>query len=79
MAPQSGVYHLYLASALGLRGDIEEAKTALAEAIKLTPGYAAVTKVVSGVIYGHIGDPKYLHMRKETFEAGLLRAGLPAD
>ena len=79
VAPQSGAYHLYLASALGLGGDIEEAKTALAEAIKLTPGFASMTKAVSGGVYSSIGGAKYLRMRKETVETGLLRAGLSAD
>src|SRR5262249_40702368 len=44
-APQAGVYWLSLASALGLRGDVDEAKTALAEAQKREPEkYSSMAK-----------------------------------
>ena len=77
-APQAAGYWLFLASALGLKGDIAEAKTVLAEAIKLMPNDNSMTKLLSSANY-RIGTPKFFAMRKQTFEAGLLSAGMPED
>jgi adenylate cyclase len=77
--PQSGPYRLFLASALGLKGDLDEAKTALAEAQQLRPDFESLTKVLSSPNFRLVGSSKFLAMRKTTFEAGLLSAGMPAD
>jgi TolB-like protein/Tfp pilus assembly protein PilF len=76
-APQLAVNKLFLASALTLRGDIVEAKSVLAEAQRQEPEKYSSLKKAWG--YVKIGNPKYDAMLKETVEAGLLRAGLPAD
>jgi tetratricopeptide (TPR) repeat protein len=77
-APQHPPYRLTLASALGLSGDIDEAKNELAEAVKLKPEYSPMTKLLSSP-EARVGTPKYFTMRKATYEVGLLRAGMPAD
>jgi TolB-like protein/class 3 adenylate cyclase/Tfp pilus assembly protein PilF len=79
--PQSGGYRLFLASALGLRGDTDEAKKELAEAVKFRPAgeTSSMTKLLSSANFHDVGAPKFFAMRKKTFEAGLLRAGLPED
>jgi hypothetical protein len=69
---------LSLAGALGLRGDIDEAKTALAEAQKREPEkYSSMAKLLASTSI--IGTPKFLAMHKKTFDAGLLRSGIPED
>ena len=78
-APQVAVNRLFLASALGLRGDTEEAKTVLAEAQKQGPeSYSSMTKLPSSA-NARVGSPRFFDMLKETFEVGLLRAGMPPD
>jgi adenylate cyclase len=78
--PNYGPYHLFLASALGLRDDTDEAKTELAEAIRLRPAeFSSMTTLLNSPNFHDIGTPKFFAMRKKTFEAGLLRAGMPAE
>jgi adenylate cyclase len=73
--PQSGPYRLHLAGALGLKGDIDEAKMELAEAVTLRPEYSSMAKLLNSANF-HVGSPKYLAMREKTLEAGLRRAGM---
>ena len=76
--PTSGPYHLFLASALGLRGDTGEAKTELGQAIKFRPGeFDTMTKMLNSANFHDVGNPKFFDMRKKTFEAGLRHAGMP--
>ncbi|MBV9017793.1 MAG: tetratricopeptide repeat protein [Alphaproteobacteria bacterium] len=77
-APQVAIYWLSLAGALGLKGDVDEAKAALAEAQKREPGkYSSMAKLLAST--ANIGTPKFLAMHKKTYEAGLIRAGLPEE
>jgi adenylate cyclase len=77
-APQVGIYWLSLAGALGLKGDIDDAKAALAEAQKREPEkYSSMAKLLAST--SKIGTPKFLAMHKKTFDAGLLRSGMPED
>jgi adenylate cyclase len=76
-APQLRFYRLTLASALGLRGDIEEAKTTLAETRKLSPNFDSMAKLMNS--FDKIGAPKFFSMRKKTLEAGLRLAGMPEE
>lgn len=70
--------HLFLAAALGLRGEVDEARAALAEAIRCNPAY----KSLAGV---HVdlsrfpGTPQYFALRENTLDVGLRRAGLPDE
>jgi hypothetical protein len=49
-AAQSGCYRLFLASALGLSGDIEDAKTTPAAAAKLSMKANSMAKLLSSTI-----------------------------
>ena len=74
--------HGWLAAALALRNELEEAGDALRQAVKIRPSGA-----VSGVAYlGSNSDlatlltessPQYLTLWRKTVYAGLIRAGLP--
>lgn len=62
-----------------LRGDTDEAKSELAKAVKLDPEFSSITKILSLANFHDVGAPRYFATRKETFEAGLRRAGMPED
>jgi adenylate cyclase len=67
---------LSLASALGLKGDLDEAKRALAEAIKLRPEVNSLARWRD--LYRE-GNPQYLALAEKTVYAGLRRAGTPEE
>jgi TolB-like protein/Tfp pilus assembly protein PilF len=73
--PRLFFIHLFLAGALGCKGDLDEAKAALDEAVKIMPEidsmirwrrYAAATK-----------NPEYWALLETTVNVGLRQAGLP--
>jgi adenylate cyclase len=68
--------HLWLAGALGLRGDIDDAKAALAEGIKLKPDINSLAQFGAQSPYT---SPAYMALRAETLYVGLRRAGLPEE
>jgi adenylate cyclase len=75
--PRLWFWHLWLAAALGLGGDLDEARDALAEATKLKPGanlLAASRALVRGT-----PNPQYRALRDKTLAVGLRRAGLPDE
>jgi class 3 adenylate cyclase/tetratricopeptide (TPR) repeat protein len=72
--PRLYYLHLHLAGALGFRGDLDEAKTALAEGIKLKP---EIDSVVAWRALFPWGNPRYWALVETTLEAGLRAAGLP--
>jgi TolB-like protein len=65
-----------LAAGLGLRGDIDEAKAALAESHRLKPEMNSVARcrAVPGK-----ENPRYLALTEKTIYAGLRRAGMPEE
>jgi tetratricopeptide (TPR) repeat protein len=65
-----------LAAGLGLRGDIDEAKAALAESLRLKPEMNSVARcrAVPGK-----ENPRFLALMHRTVYAGLRRAGLPEE
>jgi TolB-like protein len=65
-----------LAAGLGLRGDIDEAKAALAESLRLKPEMNSVARcrAVPGK-----GNPRFLALMEKTIYAGLRRAGMPEE
>jgi adenylate cyclase len=69
---------LFLAAALGLRGDLDEAKAALADAIKLKPQYKSFSDLLNLPNF-KIGSPLHFDQLKKTFEVGLRRAGMPDE
>lgn len=69
--------HFYLAAALALNGDIEKARAALAEGIRLKPE-------INSLAAWHThrrweANPKYLALRAKTLDVGLHRAGFPVE
>jgi tetratricopeptide (TPR) repeat protein len=76
--PRFAASYLYLASALGMKGDIDAAKTAVAEAFKLRPEPRTVKGLLALAAY-RIGSPKYFELREKTAIAGLRLAGVPEE
>jgi adenylate cyclase len=80
LGPDSWFVHLYLAGALGLSGDVEDAKNEIAEAAKLRPnansiaGWRAIQISQQG-----LGNPQYQAFQDKTIFAGLRRAGFPEE
>jgi TolB-like protein/class 3 adenylate cyclase/Tfp pilus assembly protein PilF len=64
---------LWLAAALGYRGDIDEAKAALAEFLKMKPDWNSVARIKADITR----DPVYIALVEKTEFAGLRAAGLP--
>jgi TolB-like protein/Tfp pilus assembly protein PilF len=73
--PRSYVFHLWLAGALGFKDDLDEARTALAEAIKLKPK----TNSLKQLSASSPGNSDYVALRDKTFYVGLRRAGMPEE
>jgi class 3 adenylate cyclase/TolB-like protein/Tfp pilus assembly protein PilF len=68
--------HLLLAAALGLRGDVDEARAALAEFLKLKPEWNSLARLPD-LPYMH--HPQFVALREKTIATGLRRAGLPDE
>jgi adenylate cyclase len=75
--PGLNYVHFALAGALGLKGDIEEAKLELVEAIRLKPEFNTLKRIVAGVPY--FANPKGWALREKTINVGLRNAGLPDE
>jgi tetratricopeptide (TPR) repeat protein len=73
--PRIYVVHLYLAAALGLHGDFDEARIALTEGIRLKP---EINSLAAWQIYRPWEtNLEYLALRAKTLDVGLFRAGFP--
>jgi len=66
--------HLLLAGALGLKDEVDEARTALAEGITLRPEFNSLARLRA---YTTWGNPRYKALREKTLDLGLRRAGMP--
>jgi adenylate cyclase len=64
--PQPYFIHLWLAGALGLRGDVDEARAALAKVVKLKPELTSLAQIRSH--YPWSTNPRHLALRKETVD-----------
>jgi tetratricopeptide (TPR) repeat protein len=71
--PRSWYIQLWLAAALGLKGDLDEASAALAEGIKLEPRINSLARWRAHSRWGT--NPQYLALAETTLYAGLRRAG----
>jgi class 3 adenylate cyclase/tetratricopeptide (TPR) repeat protein len=69
------VPYLYLAGAYGLEGDLDKAKSALAESIRLKPAINSLTRM--RVENPWLSNPQYWALQEQTLNVGLRRAGLP--
>lgn len=74
--PRLWYVHLWLAAALGLRGDIEEAGESLRELLKLRPEINSIAGMYANVHLGHL-PPRYRALAEKTVDLGLRRAGMP--
>src|SRR5215472_209299 len=66
--------HMLLAAALGLKGELGQARTALAEGIKIRPEFNSLARLRE---YCSWGSPQFLALREDTVYLGLRRAGMP--
>ena len=73
--PQLHFLKLNLSAALGLRGDITEARTTLAEAIKLKPSVNTLENYRISTPW--MANPSHWSSRDKTLNLGLRKAGMP--
>ena len=73
--PRIYIVHLYLAAALALNDDLDEARTALAAGIKLKPEADSLEAWCTYRPWET--NPRYLALRTKTLDLGLQRAGFP--
>jgi adenylate cyclase len=71
--------HILLAGALGLRGDIDEAKNEIAETLKLKPDANSIARLRAINVTQGFGSPQIQALRDKTIYAGLRRAGFPEE
>jgi adenylate cyclase len=75
--PRVSVVHLCLAGALGFRGNVDEARAALAEAIKLKPELDSLARW--RMYRPWETNPQHWALREKTLNVGLRRAGFPNE
>jgi tetratricopeptide (TPR) repeat protein len=75
--PSAWENHLNLAAALGLRGDLDEARAQLAESLRLNPDIRSFARFRAAVPW--IPGPDYSVLAEKTINLGLRRAGLPDE
>jgi adenylate cyclase len=79
LAPGIWYVHLELAAALGLRGDIEEAQSEIAEALKIKREVNSIAQWRAIAVTQGFGHPQFQALREKTSYAGLCRAGFPEE
>jgi len=65
----------YLAGAYGLQGDLDHARSTLAESIRLKPAVKSLDRM--RVENAWLGNSQYWALQEKTLNLGLRRAGLP--
>jgi adenylate cyclase len=70
--------HFWLAAALGLKGDLDQAKAALAEFLELKPQWNSLARLRAAFPAAY-GNPQYAALAEKTVDLGLRRAGLPEE
>lgn len=73
--PQLDGTHVLLAAAFGLRGDLDEARTSLAEWIKFKPETNSIERLRAG-LGADLRHPQFLALFEKTVEPGLRRSGM---
>ena len=68
--------HLNLAGALGLRGDLDDARAALTESFRLNPNLNSFS-LARPRDFSRAGNPDYWALWEKTVAVGLRRAGFP--
>jgi adenylate cyclase len=77
--PRIYQFSFWLAAALGLRGQIKEAKAALAESLKLNPELNSFAKLRDYFSLGQNPSPQLAALSENTSYVGLRRAGFPEE
>jgi TolB-like protein/Flp pilus assembly protein TadD len=72
--PKLYYIHVFLAAALALREEFDEATDALREAVRIRPEFASQSDLEAVL---RESSPEYLTLWRNTVYSGLLRAGLP--
>jgi adenylate cyclase len=73
--PRVYFFLIYLAGALGLQGDIDEAQAALAEAVRLKPSVTSLAAWRAAQPW--LDNPAFVAVSSNTLILGLHRAGMP--
>jgi adenylate cyclase len=73
--PRIWYVQYYLAGALGLKGDIEGAKAALAQSLKLNPKINSIA--AHDTLLPWYESPKMRELEQQTLNEGLRRIGFP--
>ena len=68
--------HMLLAAALALKGELAEAKSALAGGIRVRPEFNSLARLRT---YTTWGNAQFRALRESTLDLGLRRAGLPDE
>jgi tetratricopeptide (TPR) repeat protein len=77
--PRAWFVHFGLAIVFGIRGDVDEARAALSESLKLNPEINSIARLRAYQAQGQgAGNPEFENLQKKV-EAGLRRAGLPEE
>jgi TolB-like protein/class 3 adenylate cyclase/Tfp pilus assembly protein PilF len=75
--PRFWFIHFWLAGALGLQGDLDEARAALAESLRLKPAMNSLARRRADVPW--VANPSYWALQEKTLNVGLRRAGFPEE
>jgi tetratricopeptide (TPR) repeat protein len=75
--PRAYYIHLFLAGALGYKGDLEEAKASLAESLRLNPEINSFAAQRASAPW--IAHPPHWALREKTLNLGLRRIGHPEE
>ena len=69
------VPYLYLAGAYGLEGDLDKARSALEESLRLKPAIRSLARMQAENPW--LSNPRYWALQEKTLNLGLRRAGFP--
>jgi adenylate cyclase len=75
--PRYWYVHLWLGGALGLGGNLDEARAALAEAIKIKPEINSMARWRANI--PALENPQYRTLLEKTVNVGLRQAGFPDE
>jgi hypothetical protein len=75
--PRVWLFHLWLAGALGLRGDLERANSALTESLRHKPEINSLARLHA--LYPLLMDLPHRVLAEKTLYLGLRRAGFPDE
>ena len=75
--PRIYYINLDLAAALALKGNLDEARAALAEAIRLKPDINSIAR--QDARWAYTNNPAYRALAEKTVDVGLRKAGMPEE